>query len=78
MLDGRHLVSGSNCNIVNLQCPILYMERCPNKLWSTINVGDTTLAIYNYYRARQIELITLNTQFSVICHVFTILMDKFT
>ena len=31
----------------------------------TFGVGDTTWAIYTLYGARQIELVTLNTMFSV-------------
>ena len=32
----------------------------------TFSVGDTTRMVYKYYRARQIELVTLNMIFSVV------------
>ena len=32
----------------------------------TFSVGDTTRAVYNWYWARQTELVTINTIFSVV------------
>ena len=38
-----------------------------NNVTFKFNVDDTTWAVHNKYLARQIELVTLNTLFSVVC-----------
>ena len=40
-----------------------------NNITFTFTIGDTTRAVYNQYRARQTERMTLDTIFSVVTSV---------
>ena len=46
-------------NIINLECPKSFWQGMTNNVRLTLSGNDTTLAVYNHYWARQIELATL-------------------
>ena len=45
-MDGNHLVSDNNCNIVNLECPYFLTRNYKNVMF-TFSVGDTTQIVYD-------------------------------
>ena len=60
------LTSDNKYKVVYLQCPSFFFKGMTNNARLTFRVGDTTHAIYNTSQARKIELVTLNTIFSVL------------
>ena len=44
-LDVTHLVSDSNCNIINQQCPTKIAQGIANTVRFKLSVGDTPRAI---------------------------------
>ena len=63
--DANHLVNDNICNIVNIQCPNMFLQGMTNNVRFPCNVNNTTRMIYNEYWAIQIELVTLNTTINV-------------
>ena len=60
-----HLGSDSSCNIVYLYCPNSFTRINKYIVWFTLSVVDNIRVVYNWYWARQIELVTLNTIFNL-------------
>ena len=64
----KNLVSDSNCNIAmdNAQIFLIGMT---NIVRFTMSINDITHVVCNEHWARQIELVTLNTIFSVVFYL---------
>jgi hypothetical protein len=63
-LDKKSLSCDNNCNIVNLQHSNFLLQDMTKNVEFMFSVGDTTRGVYNWYWARQIELVKLNAIFS--------------